>query len=75
MLARVVRLVHYMVIDTLFKHPDSRKLRDAKFVWVKINFSGNENAAFLSAYPEISVSAFVLWSEKGNYSSTGHVRY
>ncbi|MCO5332519.1 MAG: thioredoxin family protein [Pyrinomonadaceae bacterium] len=35
-----------------FEHPELAKLRDENFVWVKVNFSPeNENRAFLSIYP------------------------
>jgi thiol:disulfide interchange protein len=41
-------------MDNFFiKNPDLAKLRDTNYVWVKINFSKeNENKEFLSAYPE-----------------------
>jgi thiol:disulfide interchange protein len=36
-----------------FQHPDLAKVRDANYVWVKVNYSKeNKNQAFLSAYPE-----------------------
>jgi len=39
----------------LFEHPLLAKIRDDNYVWVKINFSEeNENVPFLGAYPEIS---------------------
>src|SRR5438876_4819788 len=35
-----------------FENPDLARLRDDNFVWVKVNFSDeNENPAFLAAYP------------------------
>jgi thiol:disulfide interchange protein len=40
-------------MDKFFvQHPDLAKLRDANFVWVKVNFSkDNENKEFLADYP------------------------
>ena len=36
-----------------YMNPDIAKVRDANFVWIKINFSKeNENKEFLSVYPE-----------------------
>jgi len=36
-----------------YMNPDIDKLREANYVWVKVNFSKeNENKEFLSAYPE-----------------------
>lgn len=37
-----------------FANPDLARVRDENFVWLKINFSQeNENAVFLAAYPKI----------------------
>lgn len=36
-----------------YQNPEIAKVRDANFVWIKINYSKeNENKEFLSAYPE-----------------------
>jgi thiol:disulfide interchange protein len=36
-----------------YQNPDLAKVRDANYIWVKINFSKeNKNAEFLSVYPE-----------------------
>ena len=38
----------------IFQNPALAKLRDDNYVWVKINYSEeNENKAFLASYPEI----------------------
>lgn len=45
-----------------------RRLRDANYVWMKVNYSEeNENAAFLSQYPEVKgyPHLFVLDAEGG----------
>lgn len=44
---------HYL--DNFFeKNPELLKLRDDKFVWLKINMSReNENKPFLASYPEV----------------------
>jgi thiol:disulfide interchange protein len=43
-------------MDQFFdSHPDLKDLRDGNYVWLKINFSQeNENKQFLSQYPSIS---------------------
>ena len=39
----------------IFEHTELTKLRDDNYIWVKVNFSEeNENVPFLGAYPEIS---------------------
>ncbi|MEP6946196.1 MAG: thioredoxin family protein [Acidobacteriota bacterium] len=36
-----------------FQNPELAKIRDNNFVWIKVNFSEeNENTAFLAPYPE-----------------------
>lgn len=47
---------------------DVRRLRDANYVWMKVNYSDdNENTAFLSQYPEVKgyPHLFVLDAEGG----------
>jgi hypothetical protein len=40
-----------------YMNPDIDKLREAMYVWVKVNFSKeNENKEFLSVYPEAAVT-------------------
>jgi len=37
-----------------FQNPSLRRIRDANYVWVKVNYSPeNENVPFLKTYPEI----------------------
>lgn len=39
----------------LLRNAELAKLRDANFIWLKVNFSGeNKNEAFLANYPEVS---------------------
>jgi hypothetical protein len=36
-------------------HPELKKIRDANFVWLKVNFSKeNPNAAFLARWPKVA---------------------
>ena len=44
------------ILDRFIEHnSDVRALRDANYVWVKVNWSReNKNEAFLSAYPRIN---------------------
>jgi thiol:disulfide interchange protein len=60
-------------LDQFFdSHPDLKDLRDKNYVWVKINFSrDNENRQFLSQYPAISgyPHIFVLTSDGRFYHS------
>ncbi len=48
-----------------YLNPPLEKLRDANFVWVKINMSDeNENKEFLAAYPAIDAYPFLFVLEK-----------
>jgi len=50
-----VRLVRLYGQRFFYQNPEIAKIRDDNFIWVKINFSEeNENKAFLAPYPEIA---------------------
>ncbi|MBS1794196.1 MAG: thioredoxin family protein [Acidobacteria bacterium] len=55
-----VRMDNYFL-----ENPALARLRDRNFIWVKINFSPeNENRAFLSKYPEVTGYPFLFVLEK-----------
>lgn len=56
-------------LDQFFdSHPDLKALRDRNYVWVKINFSrDNENKRFLAQYPHISGYPHIFVLDTGGH--------